>query len=246
MGQRICHGAPGQVVDDAGISWEDPIVRRYDRRRAITVKCDTEGVTPDTLLARVRPQIEAIPLPPGYSLDWAGDYELAQEGNTGVQEFMPLALLLMFFILVVMFNGFRQPVVIVLVVPLVLTGMVVGLLVTGQSFGFLALLGAYSLVGMLIKNAVMLIDEIAFIIKSGRAPYDAVVESSVSRLRPVAMASATTILGMTPLLTDAMFASMAVTIMFGLAFATVLTLIVVPVLYTLIFRIRPIVPALNR
>ncbi len=236
----------GQVVDNAGISWEDPIVRRYDRRRAITVKCDTDGVTPDTLLNRVRPQIEGIPLPLGYNLEWAGDYELAQEGNAGVQKFMPLALLLMFFILVVMFNGFRQPIIIVLVIPLALTGMVVGLLVTGKSFGFLALLGAYSLVGMLIKNAVVLIDEIEFIIKSGKAPYDAVVESSVSRLRPVAMASATTIFGMTPLLTDAMFASMAVTIMFGLAFSTVLTLIVVPVLYTLIFRIQPTIPALNR
>ena len=235
----------GQVVDDSGISWEDPIVRRYDRRRAITVKCDTNGVTPDTLLARVRPKIEAIALPAGYNLGWAGDYELAQEGNAGVQKFMPLALLLMFFILVVMFNGFRQPVIIVLVVPLALTGMVVGLLVTGHSFGFLALLGAYSLVGMLIKNAVVLIDEIEFTIKREKAPYDAVVESSVSRLRPVTMASATTIFGMTPLLTDAMFASMAVAIMFGLAFATVLTLVVVPVLYTLFFRIRTAVPASN-
>jgi outer membrane protein TolC len=233
----------GQVVDLPGLSWEDPVVRRYDRRRAITIKCDTAGVTSDTLLARVRPLIEAIKLPAAYTLDWGGDYELSAKGNEGVQKFMPLALLMMFFILVVLFNGFRQPIIIVLVVPLALTGMVAGLLFTGQPFGFLALLGAYSLIGMLIKNAVVLIDEIEFAIRDGKAPFEAVVTSSVSRLRPVTMASATTIFGMVPLLKDAMFVSMAVTIMFGLALATVLTLVVVPVLYTLFFRIPPVNPS---
>lgn len=228
----------GQVVTNNDLIWEDPIVRRYDRRRAITVQCDTVGnVTSDGLLARLRPQIEAIQLPAGYSLEWAGEHELSVEGNAGVQKYMPLALLMMFFILVVLFNGFRQPIIIVLVTPLALTGMVAGLLVTGQPFGFLALLGAYSLIGMLIKNAVVLIDQIELTIKEGKDPYEAVLESSVSRLRPVSMASATTIFGMVPLLSDAMFVSMAVTIMFGLAMATVLTLIVVPLLYTIFFRI---------
>ncbi len=220
----------GQVTNYSGLSWEDPIVRRHDRRRAVTVQCDTSDVTSNTLLDRLRPRIEAIPLPTGYTLDWADDYGLSVEGNAGVRKFLPTTLFMMFFILVVMFNGFRQPLIIALVVPLALIGMVVGLLVTDLPFGFLALLGAYSLFGMLIKNAVVLLDQIEFIINSGKAPYEAVVESSVSRLRPVAMASATTIFGMAPLLTDAMFASMAVTIMFGLAFATVLTLVVVPVL----------------
>ncbi|BBO90565.1 hypothetical protein DSCOOX_37450 [Desulfosarcina ovata subsp. ovata] len=230
----------GQVADVSGLSWEDSIVRRYDRRRAITVQSDTVGITYDALLARVRPKIEAIPLPRGYTLDWAGEYELAVKGDEGVQKYMPLTLMMIFFILVALFNGFRQPVIIMLVVPLALVGMVTGLLLTGQAFGFMAMLGAYSLIGMLIKNAVVLIEQIEFSIKKGVDRHQAVVDSSVSRLRPVTMASATTILGMLPLLTDPLFASMAVTIMFGLAFASVLTLIVVPMLYTLFFRVKPL------
>lgn len=231
----------GQVADVSGLSWEDSIVRRYDRRRAITVQSDTvAGITYDALLARVRPKIEAISLPQGYTLDWAGEYELAVKGDKGVQKYMPLALMMMFFILVALFNGFRQPVIIMLVVPLALVGMVTGLLLTGQAFGFMAMLGAYSLIGMLIKNAVVLIEQIEFSIKEGVDRHQAVIDASVSRLRPVTMASATTILGMLPLLTDPLFASMAVTIMFGLAFASVLTLIVVPMLYTLFFRVKPL------
>lgn len=228
----------GQVANVADLAWEDPIIRRYDRRRAITAQCDTTGVS-DAVLARVRPEVEALDLPAGYTLDWAGEYELSTKGNEGVQKFMPLAMMLMVFILVTLFNGFRQPLIIMLVIPLSLVGMVLGLLVTNLSFGFLALLGAYSLVGMLIKNAVVLIEEIEFLIKSGKNNYSAVMDASVSRLRPVAMTSATTIFGMSPLLSDDMFNSMAVTIMFGLAFATVLTLIAVPVLYTLFYRISP-------
>jgi multidrug efflux pump subunit AcrB len=230
----------GQVADFSDLSWEDSIVRRYDRRRAITVQSDTVGITYDALLARVRPKIEAISLPQGYTLDWAGEYELAVKGDKGVQKYMPLALMMMFFILVALFNGFRQPVIIMLVVPLALVGMVTGLLLTGQAFGFMAMLGAYSLIGMLIKNAVVLIEQIEFSIKEGGDRHQAVIDASVSRLRPVTMASATTILGMLPLLTDPLFASMAVTIMFGLAFASVLTLIVVPMLYTLFFRVKPL------
>ena len=230
----------GQVADVSGLSWEDSIVRRYDRRRAITVQSDTVGITYDALLARVRSKIEAIPLPQGYTLDWAGEYELAVKGDKGVQKYMPLTLMMIFFILVGLFNGFRQPVIIMLVVPLALVGMVTGLLLTGQAFGFMAMLGAYSLIGMLIKNAVVLIEQIEFSIKKGVDRHQAVIDASVSRLRPVTMASATTILGMLPLLTDPLFASMAVTIMFGLAFASVLTLIVVPMLYTLFFRVKPL------
>ncbi|MCP4118506.1 MAG: efflux RND transporter permease subunit [Desulfobacteraceae bacterium] len=228
-----------QIVTSSDITWEDPLVRRYNRRRAITAQCDTvPGITSDSLFNELRPLIEAIPLPKGYTLEWDGEYDLSKSGNEGVQKTFPLALLLMVFILVVLFNGFRQPLIIALLVPFAVVGIAFGLFVTGESFGFLALLGAYSLIGMLIKNAVVLIDQIDLEIREGKDPLAAVKDSCMTRMRPVMMASATTILGMIPLMTDPMFSSMAVTIMFGLAFATILTLIVVPVLYTLFFRIK--------
>lgn len=228
-----------QIVTSSDITWEDPLVRRYNRRRAITVQCDVvPGVTSDSLFNALRPEIEKIPLPKGYTLEWDGEYDLSKSGNEGVQKSLPLALLMMVFILVILFNGFRQPMIIALLVPFAVVGIAFGLFVTGEAFGFLALLGAYSLIGMLIKNAVVLIDQIDLDIKTGKDPLTAVKDSCVGRMRPVMMASATTILGMIPLITDPMFSSMAVTIMFGLAFATILTLIVVPVLYTLFFRIK--------
>ena len=124
-----------------------------------------------------------------------------------------------------------------LTVPLAIIGVTAGLLLTGQPFGFMAMLGFLSLSGMLIKNAIVLIDEINCQIRSGKEPFAAVVDSGVSRVRPVSMAALTTVLGMIPLLADAFFVAMAVTIMFGLAFATVLTLVFVPVLYACFFRI---------
>ena len=227
----------GQVTDAAEITWEDPIVRRYDRRRAIKAQCDTDGVTSDTVLASIRNSIESIPLPKGYALNWAGEYDLSTKGNAGVQKNLPLALLLMAMILVTLFNGFKQPLIIALVIPLALIGMVAGLYLSGQSFGFLALLGAYSLIGMMIKNAVVLLDQINIEKRNGMNDLEAVIASGISRMRPVMMASFTTIFGMLPLLGDVMFRSTAVTIMFGLAFASVLTLVVIPILYTLFYKV---------
>ncbi|KIX10848.1 efflux RND transporter permease subunit [Dethiosulfatarculus sandiegensis] len=229
----------GQVTNRQSLSWEDPIVRRYNRRRVIRAQCDpVEGVTSNGLLEQIQGKIEALPLPEGYHLEWEGEKELSDKGNKGVGTYLPLSLILMLVILVMLFNGVRQPLIIALVVPLATVGMAAGLLITGEPFGFLAMLGAYSLIGMLIKNAVVLLDQIKIETQAGKPALRAVIDSSVGRMRPVLMASITTILGMIPLLTDAMFSSMAVTIMFGLAFATILTLIVVPVLYTLFFGIK--------
>lgn len=140
-------------------------------------------------------------------------------------------------VVICLFNSIRQPVVIFLTVPLAAIGVTAGLLITDQPFGFMALLGFMSLAGLLIKNAIVLIDEINLQISEGKDRFVAIVDSGVSRVRPVSMAALTTVLGMVPLLADAFFVAMAVTIMFGLAFATVLTLIVVPVLYACFFRI---------
>ena len=144
----------------------------------------------------------------------------------------------MVLIVIGLFNAIRQPLVIWLTVPLALIGVTAGLLLTGQPFGFMALLGFLSLSGMLIKNAIVLVDEIDLQIKSGKRTYPAILDSGVSRLRPVAMAAATTILGMIPLFSDAFFIAMAVTIVFGLLVATVLTMIVVPTFYAIFFKAK--------
>jgi multidrug efflux pump subunit AcrB len=228
-----------QVTGQNDIQWEDPIVRRYDRRRVIRAQCDpVEGVTADTLLKRVRTKIEAIALPIGYNLEWEGVYEDSVASQKATQKFVPVMLIMMVFILVSLFNAIRQPLIILLTVPLSIIGIAAGLLLLGKAFSFFAILGTYSLIGMLIKNAVVLIDQIDSKIKSGEDPQNAVRDSSVDRMRPVMMTSLTTICGMIPLVTDELFSSMAVTIIFGLAFATALTLIVVPVLYSLFFKIK--------
>ena len=190
------------------------------------------------MFARVQPKIEAIELPSGYELEWGGEYESSNDASGALISSLPMGFLMMFLITIVLFNSVRSPLVIWATVPLAIIGVTVGLLVMGKPFGFMALLGLLSLSGMLLKNGIVLMDQINTELAEGTEPYEAVLMSGVSRVRPVSMAAITTILGMLPLLTDAFFESMAVTIMFGLGFATVLTLIVVPVLYTMFFGIK--------
>jgi len=140
-------------------------------------------------------------------------------------------------IIVVLFNSFRMPLIIFMVIPFVIIGITFGLLVTQVPFGFIALLGAMSLSGMMIKNAVVLLDQVNLNLKEGMTPYQAVVEAAVSRLRPVVNAAATTVFGMAPLLQDVFWISLAVAIMFGLAFGTILTMLLVPVLYALFYKV---------
>jgi multidrug efflux pump subunit AcrB len=175
---------------------------------------------------------------PGYYMAWGGQAEDSARGQAGLASNFPPILGLMVFIVIVVFNSLRKTAVIWLCVPLAVIGVTVGLLATGQPFGFMSLLGLLSLSGMLIKCAIVLVDEIGVQIGEGKSPYRAVVDSSVSRLIPVLMASATTMLGMIPLFTDAFFVAMAVTIVFGLGFGTLLILVVVPVMYTVIYRVK--------
>ncbi len=174
---------------------------------------------------------------PGYYIAWGGEAEDSARANAGLATKLPIFFGMMVLVVVFLFNSIRQPLIIWLTVPLSIIGVTAGLLLFKQPFGFMALLGLLSLSGMLIKNAIVLIDQIDSDIKSGKDRYLSVVDSGVSRLNPVMMAAATTILGMIPLLQDAFFISMAVTIMVGLLVATVLTLVVVPVLYTIFFKI---------
>lgn len=226
-----------QVIDGIDAQWEDPIIWRWDRRRAITVQCSPDGVTTPTLRQSVLPAFEAIKLPPGYAMEWHGEYNSSKESQENLVPGIVPALVIMVTILVVLFNGYRPPLIIFLVIPFVMIGITGGLLVTRVPFGFIALLGAMSLSGMMIKNSVVLLDQINLNLAEGMPPYGAVVEAAVSRLRPVVNAAATTVLGMLPLLQDVFWVSMAVTIMFGLTLGTVLTMVVVPVLYALFYRI---------
>ena len=226
-----------QVVSGFETAFEDEIIIRLDRKRTLTVFCDPKRGPASQLFARLRPQIEAIELPPAYTLEWGGEYEDSAEAQAGLAASLPVFLLLMVLVVIGLFNSLRQPLIIWLCVPLALIGVTAGLLVTQQPFGFMALLGFLSLSGMLIKNAVVLIDEINLQAGGDKDLLSAIVDSATSRLRPVAMAALTTALGMIPLLPDAFFVSMAVTIIAGLLFATVLTMVVVPVLYAILFRV---------
>ncbi|HGY9591392.1 TPA: efflux RND transporter permease subunit VmeI [Vibrio harveyi] len=229
-----------QVTMGYDMRWEDPIIVRKNRKRMLTVMADPDILgeeTAATLQARLQPQVEAIEMPPGYSLEWGGEYESSGDAKASLFTTMPMGYLFMFLITIFLFNSIKEPLIVWLTVPLALIGVTTGLLVLNTPFGFMALLGFLSLSGMVLKNGIVLLDQIEIEMKSGKEAYDAVVDAAVSRVRPVCMAAITTILGMIPLLPDIFFKPMAVTIMFGLGFATVLTLIVVPVLYRLFHKV---------
>jgi multidrug efflux pump subunit AcrB len=230
-----------QITMGYDLRWEDPIIVRKNRKRMLTVMADPDLLgeeTASTLQKRLMPQIEAIEMPPGYSLEWGGEYESSGDAQASLFTTMPMGYLFMFLVTVFLFNSVKEPLIVWLTVPLAIIGVTTGLLALNTPFGFMALLGFLSLSGMLLKNGIVLLDQIEIEMKSGKDPYLAVVDASLSRVRPVCMAAITTILGMIPLLPDIFFKPMAVTIMFGLGFATVLTLIVVPVLYRLFHKIK--------
>jgi multidrug efflux pump subunit AcrB len=226
-----------QIVSGVEVGWEDPVVMRRNRVPTITVHADPRAGLPSHLFNRVRPKIEQLALPAGYLREWGGEDEDSREARAALAKPLPAALLLMVFIVVCLFNSIRATMVICLAVPLAIIGVTAGLMLTRQPFGFMALLGVIALGGEQIKNSIVLVDEIYTQLGEGKAPYLAVVDASVSRLRPVLLVAVTTVLGMIPLLQDPFFVAMAATIMFGLAFACVLTMIVVPVLYSIFFRV---------
>jgi multidrug efflux pump subunit AcrB len=222
-----------QVIDGFEVQARDIVIQRRDRMPTIAVQSFTlPGVLADAAFGEVRAALEAIDLPPGYRFDWGGEYESATKAQESLGKQMPLAFGTMLLITILLFGKLRQTAVIWTVVPMAVNGAAIGLLATGLPFSFTALLGLLSLSGMLIKNAIVLVEEIDAQKDEGGLPQsEAIVTASVSRLRPVVLAAGTTILGMAPLVFDPFFASMAVTIMAGLAGASILTLVGVPVLY---------------
>ncbi|KGY08884.1 efflux RND transporter permease subunit [Vibrio sinaloensis] len=231
-----------QVIDGVQLEWQEPLIQRRDRKRTLTVLADHDVLGDETaasLFSRIRPQVEALPLPEGYQISWGGEYESSKDAQQALFGSLPMGYLLMFIITMLLFNSLRKPLVIWFTVPLSVIGVSIGLLATDMPFSFTAFLGLLSLSGMILKNGIVLLDQINIELETGKDPYLAVFDSAISRVRPVSMAALTTILGMIPLVFDAFFGSMAITIMAGLGFATVLTLIVVPVLFAIFYRIKP-------
>ena len=228
-----------QVTERIETTWEFPQMRTYNRQLSMAAMC---GVKPGHTMAEVhgeiRSEIEAMPLPPGYTFFWDSQYKDQGEAMEAIAKYFPLAFLMLIVILVALFGNFRQPIIILCILPLSLIGVAIGMLLTGFDFGFFPIAGWLGLLGMIIKNVIVLIDEINIQRREGVPAYTAVIESTVSRTRPVLMAATTTILGMVPLLFDIAFGGMAATIIFGLTFATLLTLFVTPALYILFYRIK--------
>lgn len=229
-----------QVVDDFRMVFESGNLRRIDRALAITAQSDNApGVLSGDLFDQVRGPIEGIELPPGYSLEWKGEFGNSAEANAGLAQTMPLGFGAMILVVILLFNAVRQPLIIWLTVPLAVIGVVWGLVFTQTALEFMAILGMLSLTGMLIKNAIVLIDETDSQIADGKDSMSAIVDAAVSRVRPVSLGVLTTVLGVVPLIWDPFFRSLAVVIICGLSFATILTLIIVPTLYAVFYRVKP-------
>lgn len=238
-GQQSVSSVPlSQIVDDIEVCWEYDQVNRLNNERSIKAQCDAaKGYTAAQVQAKFQSKIEEIPLPAGYKMRWEGSTAQSGEANAGLFMFLPLALGLMAIIIIGLFNNLKQPLIIGIVFPFAFVGIVIGLVSTGTYLTFAGIIGALGLIGMMIKNAVVLMDEVNFNLRAGKSRLQSTIDAAMSRLRPVMMASLTTILGMSPLVTDAMFSSTAIVIMFGLAVGSVITLVVVPVLYTVLYRV---------
>ena len=227
-----------QVIDRFDLNYNYNVIKRYNRDRVMMAQCDPKrGANTKQAFQQLWSEMQSIEVPQGYTMKFFGEDESQVESNQALAANMPLTFILMFIVLLLLFRTYRKPVVILLMVPLIFIGVVFGLLLLGRMFDFFALLGLLGLVGMNIKNAIVLVDQIGIEQTNGLAPLDAVVQATKSRIVPVAMASGTTILGMLPLLFDAMFGGMAAGIMGGLLVASLLTIIVLPVTYSLIYRI---------
>ena len=228
-----------QVAKAVELKWEEPVVMRYNGQRQQRVQCSPRpGVGTEAARASIAKQIEKIKLPTGYSLSWQGEKMASDRSMKYLFNGFPLAIIIIIMILIMLFKDYKKPAIIFCCIPLIFVGVIPAVLLTGKPFGFVAIVGVLGLIGMMIKNGIVLMDEINLQISEGMAPRDALVNSSKSRLRPVMMASLTTILGMIPLIPDAMFGSLAVTIMGGLFVGTLITLIFIPIFYAMFFKIK--------
>lgn len=223
-----------QVTKGIDVRWEPPVVPRYNGQRSVRVQASpAAGVETEKARKAVEKELEKIDLPDGYTLSWQGEKAASDQSMKYLFGNFPLAVILMIAILIMLFKDYRKPIIIFCTIPMVFVGVVVTMVISQKVFDFVAIVGTLGLIGMVIKNGIVLMDEINLQIASGVELNKALIQSALSRLRPVSMAALTTILGMIPLLTDSMFGSMAAAIMGGLLFGTVITLVFIPVLYSL-------------
>jgi len=234
---------PLKQVADIEVAFEAPVIRRLDGLRTVTVDCHLDPGYNAIALARALDRWLA-PLahdwPVGYKYELGGELESSGEANDSIMAKLPVAFLIIVLLLVAQFDSIRRPLIILLTIPLGLIGVFVGLVITREPLGFMAFLGVVALAGIVINNAIVLLDRINLEIAMGATPARAVVESAQRRLRPILLTTATTMGGLVPLWLGGgpLFEAMAVAILFGLMFATVLTLGFVPVMYSLLFRVR--------
>lgn len=238
--KRLIGSIPlNQATTGVDMEWEVPVVRRYNGQRSIAVQCNNApGFTTTAVRNSLLQKIDSLDMPPGYTTEWQGEYLASTQSQSYLFKNVPVAIVLVLAILIALFKDFRKPLMILLCLPLAITGVVAGMLLADKEFGFVAIVGALGLVGMMIKNGVVLVDEVDCQIRSGKEGFQALLDASASRLRPVFLAAMTTILGMIPLVNDDMFGALAVTIMGGLFIGTIITLVILPVFYSLFFRIR--------
>ena len=241
---RLTNSIPLSTVNsDIHLEWEEDYILRRDGQRTIEAECDPnpdlDDATPKKVVADIEKAIETIELPQGYSMSWQGEGSSSGNAAGSIISLFPLAFLFILIILLLLFNSWKQVLIIVFCLPFILVGIVPALLLIGVPFTFIAILGAMGLVGMMIKNGIVLIDEINRLRREEKLPaYQAVVNATVSRTSPVIMASLTTILGMAPLVPDPMYGSMAVCVMSGLAMGTLIILVFLPILYSTIFKVQ--------
>lgn len=236
------------VADDIRMEWEEDFIYRVNGERTIEAECDPDPSlfqgTTQKVNTELKDAIESIPLPEGYSMMWGGETKTQSEAQVNIIKFMPLTMFLIIFILLLLFNNWKEVGLVLMCLPFVFVGIVPTLLLFRQPFTFMAIIGLIGLIGMMAKNGIVLIDEINRLYKQEHyTAYDAVVSATISRVRPVVMASLTTIVGMVPLLGDPMYGSMAICIMAGLTMSTMISLILLPVLYSLLFHVKKTITA---
>ena len=232
-----------QVIDDFSLDYEYCVVKRYNRQRYMMMQCEPKrGANTMAAFSQLWQEVQQeVQVPEGYKLQYFGEQSEQDKGNKAIAANIPLMFGLIYLTLLFLFpKYYRKPVLIMCMLPLIFIGVVLGLLVFGKSLDFFAMLGLLGLIGMNIKNAIVLVDEIGLQLNAGLSPVNAVIEATKTRIVPVTMASGTTILGMLPLLGDAMFAGMAATIMGGLFVSTILTIFVLPVTYCIFFKIKSV------
>lgn len=237
--EYLFKSSPLSSAADITMKWEEPVIRRVNGVRAIKAQCDPlPGHTADKIVRHIEENFDQIRMPEGYSFRWQGEKGDQARAMKYIIMLLPISLVVILILLLALFRSYRKTFIIVLCVPLSVIGIVPAVIISGYSFGFAAIVGVIGLMGMMIKNSVVLIDEIDYQIASGVEANEAIVKSSLLRVRPVFLASITTVLGMLPLVSDAFFGCLAVTIMGGLLIGSIVTIVVVPLMYYIFFHTR--------